>query len=349
MARDRVRHIGTGSAGAKARGLTDIADLVETSIAPAFAPDIAVAVPPLVVVGTDVFDRFIDDNGLGGLPSTTPADRDIAAAFDRAALPAGFRPDLESWLAGVRHPLAVRSSSVLEDAAALPFAGVYATRMLANNHPDVRVRSAELARAIKYVYASTWFSRARDYAAAAGRPDLRDKMAVIIQPIVGTAGKGRFYPHVSGVARSFNFYPFGLARPDDGVVDLALGLGKAIVDDGVAWSWSPACPQANPPYNCPADLLTQSQRQFWAVALAGGDVPRENGADALARFGLTDAEADGALRFVASTYLPDDDRIVAGVDRAGARLVDFAPLLKAELVPELTSRWRRGVTTSSWQ
>ena len=333
MARASFRCLGTGSVGAKAGGLARVAGLLDASIAPAFAPDIAIGIPPLTVVATDVFERFIDENRLSGLGSAVASDRDIAAAFDRATLPAVLLADLEAWLAKARLPLAVRSSSLLEDAAAGPLAGVYATRMLANSHPDVAVRREELARAIKYVYASTFFRKARDYAAVAGGADAGDRMAVIIQEVVGTESNGRFYPHVSGVARSLNFYPFGLARPDDGVADLALGMGKTIVQDGMAWSYSPACPQANPPYNRPLDLVQQSQREFWAIDLGRVGSGHADGDDAMRQYGLTEAEEDGALRYVASTYLADDDRIVAGVDRRGARIVDFAPLLKSEIVP----------------
>ena len=351
MAQGSFTCLGTGSLGAKAGGLARIAGLLDVAIAPAFEPHIAIEIPPLTAIATDVFDRFIDANRLSGLRSTALPDREIAAAFAAATLPASLLADLDAWLARVRVPLAVRSSSLLEDGAARPFAGVYATRMLANSHPDIEVRREELARAIKYVYASTFFRRARDYFGVGGRASGGDRMGVLIQEVIGTEGHGRFYPHVSGVARSLNFYPFGLARPSDGVVDLALGLGKAIVDDGVAWSYSPACPHANPPYNTPRDLVKQSQKEFWAVDLASAEGRSAGEGDALKKCGLAEAEQDGALGFVASTYLADDDRIVAGVSRPGPRIVDFAPLLKADLVPmtrlisELLDRGRELLAT----
>ena len=343
--------LGTGSMGAKAAGLARIAGLLESTVAPAFQADIAVEIPRLAVIATDAFDRLIDDNRLSRLRAIAPPDRDIAAAFAAATLPPSLLADLQAWLAQAQGPLAVRSSSLLEDGAARPFAGVYATRMLANNHPDLGVRREQLVGAIKLVYASTFFRRARDYFGIDGRPAGGDRMGVVIQEVIGTEGHGRFYPHVSGVARSLNFYPFGLARPTDGVVDLALGLGKSIVDDGVAWSYSPACPHANPPYNAPRDLVKQGQKEFWAVDLAhGGDRPTDEG-DAVRKYGLAEAEEDGALDYVASTYLADDDRIVTGISRPGPRIVDFAPLLKADLVPltplisELLDRGRKILAT----
>ncbi len=333
MVHGRFTCVGTGSLGAKAGGLARVAGVIDASIAAAFQAEIAVEIPPLTVIATDIFERFIDENRLSGLRSAVVPDRDIAAAFAAASLPARLLADLQVLAATVRVPLAVRSSSLLEDGASRPFAGVYATRMLANNHADVDVRREQLASAVKYVYASTFFRRARDYFGIGGRSGGGDRMGVVIQEIVGTERHGRFYPCVSGVARSLNFYPFGLARPSDGVVDLALGLGKAIVDDGMAWSYSPACPQANPPYNTPRDLVKQSQKEFWAVDLSQAASGTAGERDALRQYGLAEAEEDGALGFVASTYLADDDRIVAGVSRAGPRVVDFAPILKADLVP----------------
>jgi hypothetical protein len=325
--------LGAGSLGAKAGGLARITSVIEAKIAPTFRADIAVEVPRLAAVATDVFDRFMDQNRLDGFRSMALPDPETASAFANAGLSVSWLAGLDAWLAQAQGPLTVRSSSLLEDGATRPFAGVYATRMLANSHPDLDVRREQVIAAIKYVYASTFFRRARDYFAVDGRATAGDRMGVVIQDVIGTASHGRFYPHVSGVARSLNFYPFGLAKASDGVVDLALGLGKAIVHDGVAWSYSPACPQANPPYNRPRDLVKQSQKEFWAIDLARSLHRPTEGGDAATKYALIDAEKDGVLEYVASTYLADDDRIVAGVGRQGPRIVDFAPILKANLVP----------------
>jgi hypothetical protein len=159
-------------------------------------------------------------------------------------------------------------------------------------------------------------------------------MAVILQEVVGTQHGSRYYPHVSGVARSYNFYPLGYARPAEGVIDLAIGLGKTVVDDGVAWSYSPTYPHANPPYNAVRDLLKQTQTRFWAVNMgepAAYDPIKET--EYIVRYDLADAEADGTLTFVASTYRPSDDRIVMGTRIPGPRVLDFGPILKGEQVP----------------
>jgi hypothetical protein len=228
----------------------------------------------------------------------------------------------------------VRSSSLLEDALFEPFAGVYATKMIPNNQAQIETRFQVLAGAIKSVYASAFFKNAKSYLRAVGRRPEEEKMAVLIQEVVGIGRNNRFYPHLSGVARSCNYYPIGLAKPEDGVVSLALGLGKMIVEDGVAWSFSPACPQANPPYNTLRELLKQTQTEFWAISMAE---PEDPGAvqksDFLQRYALADAETDGALSFVASTYDAEDDRVITGITRQGPRILDFAPILKSGSIP----------------
>lgn len=348
--RDRFTCIGTGSLGAKARSLRAVARIVENDVGSAFAPAIRVEIPLSVVVATGFFENFLRSNRLLDYLAASPlTDRQIGEAFSLARLPAGLTADLKAFLAQVNVPLAVRSSSVLEDSMSEPFAGVYRTIMAANSHADLDVRLSELSGAIKQVYASTFFKRARDYRRVAGRADGDEMMAVIVQELVGSMRRSRFYPEISGVARSYNFYPIGLATPADGVVDLALGFGRAIVEDGVSWAYSPSCPHANPPYNTPRDLLEQTQKEFWALDLSLPTGGHDAGSDALRKHTLADAERDGSLSFLASTYLPDDDRIVPGTGRPGPRLVDFAPILKAgqlplnALVTELLAECRKAI------
>jgi hypothetical protein len=206
--------------------------------------------------------------------------------------------------------------------------------MIPNNQLDTDTRFRKLVEAIKYVYASTFFKEAKNYMLATKHTSVDEKMAVIIQEVVGTRHGNRFYPHISGVARSYNFYPLGHAKPGDGVIDLALGLGKIIVDDGIGWSYSPACPQANPPYISLNELLEQSQTEFWAIHMGQ---PLEYNpikeTEYLLKFNLKDAERDGTLRFIASTYRPQDEKIVFGITEKGPRLIDFAPILKYDLIP----------------
>jgi hypothetical protein len=332
--KQKFTYIGSGSLGGKAQGLAYLKDVLEKTIAQRFLPDIVVNIPTLTVIATDFFDLFMEQNNLQEVALCETRDDRIGLAFQKAELPAQLVGDLRALVAQVRTPLAIRSSSMLEDAMFEPFASVYKTKMIPNNQHDTDTRFRKLVEAIKYVYASTFFKSAKSYMQATSHATTDEKMAVIIQEVVGSPNNRRFYPHVSGVARSYNFYPLGLARPEDGVVDLALGLGKTIVDDGIAWSYSPACPQANPPYNSVRDLLKQTQREFWAIHMGAPpayDPIRE--VEYMLKYDLSDAEKDGTLRFTASTYKAQDDRIVFGVSQQGPRVVDFATILKLGHIP----------------
>ena len=303
-------------------------------ITPQFLPEIQVEIPTLTVIATDSFDLFMKENSLFDVAFSDMRDDLIAQAFQRAELPAQLVGDLRALIAQVHTPLAIRSSSLLEDAMFEPFASVYATKMIPNNQWDADVRFRKLAEAIKYVYASTFFKDAKNYMQATKHTTADEKMAVIIQEVVGGRYGDRFYPHISGVARSHNFYPLGHAKPGDGVIDLALGLGKSIVDDGIGWSFSPAYPQANPPYISIDELLEQSQTEFWAINMGQpGEYNPIKETEYMLKFNLEDAERDGTLRFIASTYRSQDDKIVFGIAEKGPRIIDFAHILKFDLIP----------------
>jgi hypothetical protein len=332
--RERFTLIGDGAMGAKARGLAGIVAAIEKTIAPRFPQAIEVEIPFLTVIATDHFDRFIDQNKLLETVSSGESDAHIARAFQSATLPEPLVRDLRAFLSRVRVPLAVRSSSLLEDDMHEPFAGVYATRMLPNNLPDEEDRLKALLGAVKHIYASTFFTKAKDYLRLTGHSINDERMAVIIQQAVGIDYGTRFYPQMSGVARSFNFYPTGLARPEDGVVELALGLGKIIVDEGVAWSFSPAYPHTNPPYNTLNELLKQTQKDFWAIDMTlPGEGRWAGDRQYIRKYSLADAEEDGSLMFTASTFKVEDATVVRGVSGTGPRLIDFAQILKGNLIP----------------
>ena len=322
---EKFTSIGRGSLGGKAHGLAVMRDILESRLAPPFRPDIEISVPTLTVITTEFFDLFMEENNLRETASSGLRDDIIAGAFQKADLPAPLVGDLRALIAQVHSPLAIRSSSLLEDAMFEPFASVYATKMIPNNQLDTDARFRKLCEAVKFIYASTFFREAKNYIQATRHTAADEKMAVIIQEVVGARHGLRFYPHLSGVARSYNFYPLGNAKPADGVIDLALGLGKTIVDDGVAWSFSPAYPQANPPYNTLEDFLGQTQSEFWAVNMG---LPVEfnpiKETEYLMKFGLDEAETDGVLQFIASTYRAQDDKIVYGIAEKGPRVIDFA-------------------------
>lgn len=309
-------------------------NILESRLAPSYRPAIEIVVPTLTVITTEFFDLFMTENNLAEVAHSGQRDDLIAAAFQKADLPAQLVGDLRALIAQVQTPLAVRSSSLLEDAIFEPFASVYATKMIPNNQMSPDARFLKLVEAVKFVYASTFFKDAKNYIQATKHATTDEKMAVIIQEVVGIRHNERFYPHISGVARSYNFYPLGNARPADGVIDLALGLGKTIVDDGVAWSYSPAYPKANPPYNTLDDLLSQTQSEFWAINMGW---PLEfnpiKETEYMMKFSLADAERDGVLQFLASTFRAQDDKIVYGIAEKGPRVIDFAQILKFDLIP----------------
>jgi hypothetical protein len=326
--------IGNGALGGKASGLLLVREEILSKLDPEEFPYIEVAVPTATILATDVFDRFIERNNLGDVATSNLPDDRIARAFQQAELPAEHVGDLRSLISSVHTPLAVRSSSLLEDDLDHPFAGVYGTKMIPNNEIEEDARFTRLDEAIKFVYATTFFAESRDYLASLGKPSGREKMAVIIQEVVGQRANDHYYPCVSGVARSHNYYPTGHARAEDGVVTLALGLGKTIVDGGLSWSYSPAFPKAPPPFNDLGELLKNTQTSFWAVNM--GDPPphdpiRET--EYLVQPGLAAAEADGALRYLVSTYDSNSDRLNPGLDVRGPRALTFAPLLGSRLLP----------------
>jgi hypothetical protein len=325
--------IGGGSLGGKAAGLAFIRDILTRSFPHDQFPGITVNIPRLTVLGADVFDAFMRQNNLHEITASDLPDDRIAHAFQQASFPSIFVGDLMALISQVKQPLAIRSSSMLEDALEHPFAGVYATKMIPNNQLDVETRFHKLIEAVKFVYASTFFKEARDSHAAAGQ-GLDEKMAVIIQEVVGLRHGERFYPHFSGVGRSFSYYPTGHARPEQGVVNLALGLGKTIVDGGVCWPFSPAFPTASPPFASVHSSLEQTQSRFWAVNMGkppAYDPTRET--EYLVHPGLQEAEEDRVLSVLASTFDAQSGRLVPGTDVRGPRVLNFAPLLVYDVLP----------------
>jgi hypothetical protein len=327
--RETFTTIGSGALGGKASGLLAAREALADRPATLRFEDLEISVPTLTVITTDAFDRFLERNRLHELVYSGADDRQIAAALQRAELPTEIVGDLWALVRQVHTPLAVRSSSLLEDALAHPFAGVYATKMIPNNQHDPETRFRKLLEAVKFVYASTFFRAPRTYVRVTGRRPEEEKMAVIVQEVVGHRHGPRFYPEVAGVARSWNFYPTGHAQPADGVLDLALGLGKTIVDGGRAWTCSPAHPRSVPPFNSVDHMIEQTQSEFWAVNMgppAAYDPTVET--EYLVQAGLSEAETDGTLVHLASTYDAASDRVVMGVGDRGPRIVDFAPMLR---------------------
>jgi CheY-like chemotaxis protein len=328
--------IGGGSLGGKARGLAFVNYLLsEHDVRERFRA-IRVAVPPSVVLGTDVFDEFLERNDLRDFAANTSVsdEQEIERRFIASPLPDSVMRDLASMLEIVRYPLAVRSSSLLEDSQYQPFAGVYETHMLSNSHPEAKVRLRQMVSAIKRVYASMFTSRAQAYVKTTSYRLEEEKMAVILQKVVGAACGNRFYPHISGVARSHNFYPAGPMRAEDGIVAVALGFGETVMSGRPCVRFCPSYPHHPVQFSSVREVLDSSQRDFFALPLhdPAADLDTTPAGD-LELFDLADAERDGTLAAVGSTYSPENDVVYDGISRPGVRLVTFAPILKHRLLP----------------
>jgi len=328
-AEHKLTYIGSGAIGGKANGLASINHIILNDLNKGQFGGIEVGIPAMTIIRTDVFDAFMKRNNLYEIAYSDEADDRISYAFQKADLPFEILGDLRALISQVTTPLAVRSSSMLEDAMHEPFAGIYGTKMTPNNQPDITARFNKLAEAIKFVYATTFFKSAKDYMKATPHKTEDEKMAVIIQEVIGKKHNSRYYPELSGVARSHNYYAFGHANPKDGIVNLALGLGKTIVDGGTSWSYSPAFPKADPPFNSVNDMLNNSQRTFWSVNMgktSAYDPVKET--EYMVDENIVEAEEDETLRYVASTLDSQSGRIIMGVSKNGPRLLNFSPILR---------------------
>jgi CheY-like chemotaxis protein len=326
--------IGDGSLGGKGRGLAFINNLLDRyNISDSF-PEVKIFVPPAAIIGTAVFDRFLEENNLLKFALESHSDEEISARFAAGKLPDKITADLEAYLEVADYPLAVRSSSLLEDSHYQPFAGIYETHMLPNCHPELKERRERLEAAIKYIYACVFFRNAKNYIEATGNRVEEEKMAVVIQKAAGARRGNYFYPVISGVARSYNYYPIGHIKSEEGVAYVALGLGKTIVEGGNCLYFSPKNPHSLPQFTDAQSFLKNSQREFFAIDLSNSSAfPSPGGNSSLIKLGLEQSETDGSIAFVASTYSSDDDRVHGGISRAGIRVVTFAPILKSRIFP----------------
>jgi CheY-like chemotaxis protein len=327
-----IARIGGGSLGGKARGLAFAIRLLDRSrIADRF-PDIRITVPPAVVLGTEVFEAFLEENALRTMSLRSENDLELVRQFRLSGFPTAVREQLRAFLRMMTAPLAVRSSSLLEDSPHQPFAGIFETLMLPNNDPDLDVRLAQLLDAIKQVYASTFVQHTKAFLKATPYRLEEEQMAVVVQKLVGARHDEYFYPDFAGVARSYNFYPAPPLEAQDGIVAVALGLGRTVVDGEPSLRFSPVHPRHIVEFSSVEDMLKNAQREFWALRLGdgeGGGTMRER----LVRLSLDDAERHGVLGPVGSSYSPENDAVYDGIGRAGIRLVTFAPILKNEIFP----------------
>ncbi|MFX0063055.1 MAG: PEP/pyruvate-binding domain-containing protein [Candidatus Hermodarchaeota archaeon] len=327
--------LGSGSLGGKGRGIAFLTVLLKMSNIAKLFPEIGICVPKTAVIGTDEFDRFIEENKLyEGELLSKKSDEEVTQIFLHATLPDAVREMLKVFLTEVTYPLAVRSSSLLEDSQYQPFAGVYATYMLPNDHQDLTVRLEQLEQAIKMVYASMFYEAPRNYIESIGQNIIEEKMAVVLQEVVGKRYEDRFYPHFAGVARSYNYYPLREMNPEDGICDIALGLGRTVVTGGRVLKFCPHYPEILPQFSSPEMALRNSQTQFFVLKMGNYPIDFTKGEEAtLAKLDLKIAEKDQVLYQIASTYDPNDEIIRIGISRPGIRIINFASILKWDTFP----------------
>ncbi len=331
---NKVTYIGNGDFGGKASGLLQINSLLKGVFQNDKHPEFDVGIPIFTTLRTGVFDAFMKQNDLYSVAYSNIPDDRIAHAFQKAELPFGILGDLRALIAEVKSPLAIRSSSLLEDAMNEPFAGIYGTKMTPNNQLDADSRFKKLVEGIKFVYASTFFKAAKDYMRATPYSTENEKMAIIIQEVVGKRQEDLFYPDVSGVGRSFNYYAFGNADPKDGIVNLALGLGKTIVDGGLSWSYSPALPRLDPPFGSINEMMKNTQTHFWSVNMGKPSAYNPiKETEYMLENDLTVADKGKNLKYSASTLDASSGRIVMGIGKSGPRILNFAPILRLEEPP----------------
>lgn len=321
--------MGDGSLGGKARGLAFLNRLIEKHSLTDRYENISISIPRSIVISTEYFDEFILENGLQYVIDSELSDDEILSEFVASRLPEGLISGLKTYLKTVDTPLAVRSSSKLEDSNYQPFAGVYSTYMIPHvDNKDMMLRI--LDKAIKSVYASVFYNGSRTYIQTTGNLQSEEKMAVVIQNICGSEHNGLYYPLISGVGRSVNFYPIGGERMEDGIVNVVFGLGKSVVEGGKTLRFSPEFPKKILQLSQPCLAVRDSQKMMFALDLRPGafKISRNEGVN-LAHIPVTEVIPDYTnSNLVFSTYSAVDSRIVPGVEESGARIVSFDAVLK---------------------
>jgi CheY-like chemotaxis protein len=344
--------IGSGSLGGKGRGLAFIDLQLKKHRLTYKFNDAVITIPRTVVLTTQLFDDFMEENGLYDLAHSDRSDEEIRSAFLAARLPEKLDEDLSAILTVMRNPIAIRSSSLLEDSHYQPFAGIYETFMLPNSHEDFTRRVRDLSEAIKLVYASTYFRRSKDYMRATGNMIEEEKMGVIIQEVVGSIYDDLCYPNVSGVARSLNFYPVENEKPDDGIANIAFGLGKTVVDGEISLRFSPEFPKKVIQLSDTRTTLKSTQKQFYALDMRPDSFsPTSENGGCLRHLDIQEAENHGSLKFIASTYDFENHVLRDGTSYRGKRVVTFSSILKynmfplAEIIKTLLTTGRKAMNT----
>lgn len=326
--------VGQGSIGGKARGLAFLDSLIKRNRLLDKWPDVVVSIPRTVVLGADIFDEFMEDNNLYKIALSNIPDEEILEHFTSARLPFRLHEDLYTFITVVKKPIAVRSSSLLEDSYYQPFAGIYSTYMVPNFIDDERLTIENLSNAIKSVYASAFYHDSKSYMMATSNIIDEEKMAIVLQEVTGSPYGDRFYPTLSGVARSINFYPIAPEKPEDGIANIALGLGKFIVDGGLTLRFSPRYPRKVLQLSVPELALKETQKSFYALDLRPGTfTPTTDDSSNLLHLNVAEAEPDGSLRNIASTFDFETNMLREGMLSKGKRIITFSNILTHKIFP----------------
>jgi len=324
--------LGTGSLGGKGRGLAFINTLINNLDFSQIVPDINIRTPRTAIIGTDEFEVFMQRNNLLNRVMEIEDYGEIRKAFMAGELSFNLRKKLRTFLQLLNRPLAIRSSSIFEDSLLHPFAGIFETYVLPNSDPDFNVRFTQLQEAIRMVFASIFSPEARMYFEAVNYRIEEEKMAIVIQELVGNQFDNYYYPHISGTAQSYNYYPVAHMEPDDGCAVVALGLGRYVVEGEKAWRFSPKYPTLQ--ISSLRDQLKTSQVNFYAADLARRELNLLDGEEAgLSKLDISVAESHGAMMHLASVYDPNNDRIEPGLAVAGPRILNFANILQFDYMP----------------
>ncbi len=321
-----------GMLGGKGRGLAFFNSLLYNFDFSEIIPDINILIPPTLIVGTEEYDQFMDNNRLREKMQDANSYDQIKSLFIGGSLSQTLVGKLLRVVELTRKPLAIRSSGLLEDSLSHPFAGIFDTYILPNHHVDIQVRLKQLCDAIKLVYASIYSDTSIAYVEAINYKIEEEKMAIIIQEVVGSPYENVFYPHISGVAQSHNYYPIGHMKPEEGFANIALGLGKYVVEGEKSYRFSPKYPTLEN-YSVKS-LVKNSQVYFYAVDLDKEDLNLLEGESAgLVRMDVSEAEKHGTLKHCASVYDVNNDRLYSGTQRKGPKILNFANVLKHNYIP----------------
>jgi hypothetical protein len=326
--------IGEGSMGGKGRGLAFLDAMIKRNDVFDGFPNTEIMIPRTVVLCTDVFTEFMEMNDLYPIALSDTTDEEILHHFLKARLPRKIVADLYAFLGAINSPVAIRSSSLLEDSHYQPFAGIYSTYMVPHDRKSKTNMLMMITEAIKAVYASVFYEGSKSYMKATKNVIDEEKMAIVLEEICGNYHGNRFYPSFSGVARSLNFYPLGAEKAEEGIANVAMGLGKYIVDGGMNLRFSPYHPNSVLQTSTLDLALRETQTYFYALdANETNFVPQVDDSFNLMKIRVQDAEQDGTLKYIASTFNPQDQRIYDNVYDAGRKVITFANILQHNVFP----------------